>query len=231
MISKRRTWVEWQTLLAEAFDVWKNHTKTQMKVDKTKGRMLDFGSLVETFGISYNRERTIRLGAIHAAKCVMLKDGYTGKDRIAGCTTFLKLAEEREETFVEAWKTFEKTKELEPPTPASTDDTGNGTKKPDLNNTAAGEAAAARLVEKRKANKELGAQESSASGAGKDHQSKSKVKDRQGSQSGGGTDREGHYWKAHSHDGTEFGRRVRTPGEGEEAEGEAESRREQVHPD
>ena len=72
---------EWQAILCTIFIIGKVHTKTQIRVDSTKGKFKDFGSLVETFGIHYNRERAIRLATIHAAKCVRLSRDSWRKTR------------------------------------------------------------------------------------------------------------------------------------------------------
>ena len=71
--------------------------------------MYDFGSLCESFGILYDRERAIRLGTRQTAKCCMMSGEWLGWNAEAECTTFLKLDQEWSEEFSEKWTLCERT--------------------------------------------------------------------------------------------------------------------------
>ena len=170
---------EWQAILCTIFIVGKIHTKTQIRVDSTKGKFMDFGSLVETFGIHYNRERAIRLGKIHAAKCVMLKQGFVKKDTLAGCTLFLKLESEWAEEFTQAWQTYEKTNDAEGNTSGNEN---KGDQAPSrISNVAACEKAALELKQRRDASRNAtGADGASSSSAPKATEKKAAKKPARG---------------------------------------------------
>jgi hypothetical protein len=99
---------EWAGRKLHELTVSKSHLKEYQKVDVTKGRYMDFGSLVETFGILYDRERAIACAMRHAAKCIKMGGMWLSHDPLAEVTEFLKLSKGFEETMMEAWRLCEK---------------------------------------------------------------------------------------------------------------------------
>ena len=105
---KRAYRTEWQGLLLDALTVGKLHTKTQSRIDATKCDYMDFGTLVESFGVHYDRARTIKLATIHAAKCVLMKGEFLSQDKLAGIAEYAKIKRGWAELFNESWQIFEK---------------------------------------------------------------------------------------------------------------------------
>lgn len=86
------------------------HVKQYSKIDNTIDTMLDFGSLVEFFGIYYNRQRAIALGMKTAETGIALGRDGLGHDTLAECPLYMKVKQEHAQIFEEAWKLFEETK-------------------------------------------------------------------------------------------------------------------------
>ena len=77
------------------------------KNDTTKGEYLPFGSLVESFGIHYNREEAISAATRHASKCLQLKGDWLFWDNLGEVPCFLKLRQCYQEEMAECWKLCE----------------------------------------------------------------------------------------------------------------------------
>ena len=51
----------------------KTHEREWQKVDVTKGKYLNFGLLVESFGVGYDKHGAILAATRHAHKCLEMK--------------------------------------------------------------------------------------------------------------------------------------------------------------
>jgi hypothetical protein len=70
--AKNKYKMEWQERFLDEFLIGKSHEKCFQRVDSTRGDMLDFGSLVQSYGILYDRARAVGLATKHATKCNMM---------------------------------------------------------------------------------------------------------------------------------------------------------------
>ena len=99
--------VDW---LATKYDSVKNektHYRAWQKVDATKGELLNFGLLVESFGILYNRAAAIESATKHASKCMQMKGNWIHWDSMGEVACFLKLRQVFSEEMTECWKLCE----------------------------------------------------------------------------------------------------------------------------
>jgi hypothetical protein len=61
--------LKWATTQYEQLQQSRSYSKSFQNIDTTKGEMMSFGRLVETFGIHYDREHAIECATTHALKC------------------------------------------------------------------------------------------------------------------------------------------------------------------
>ena len=98
---------EW---LSNKYDTLKN-TKTRervwQKIDKNKGELMSFGTLVESFGILYCRDTAIAAAVKHASKCLAMKGPWLHYDTMAEIPLFMKMKLQYSEIMAEAWKLCE----------------------------------------------------------------------------------------------------------------------------
>lgn len=81
----------------------KTWTKTWQKIDTNKGKYLNFGLLVESFGIMYDRRAAVIAATKHADKCMKMKGDWVRFDKMGEVAEFLKLNREFTEDMTEAW--------------------------------------------------------------------------------------------------------------------------------
>ena len=84
------------------------HDRKYQRVDRSRGRMLDFGVLVEQFGIHYDRARAIRLGSIYAKQLTLMRGGWLDVNPISKSMRFCFLDSEWSADFTESWSMYEK---------------------------------------------------------------------------------------------------------------------------
>ena len=102
---------EWMELFLKELTIGKEHSKGHEHIDKSKGRYLNFGTLVESYGIAYNRELAIKRATLAATKCVMMKGEWLSYDALGDCTEYLRLDKEFADEFREKWNMYEKSEE------------------------------------------------------------------------------------------------------------------------
>ena len=71
-VDVRKLQREWAERKLSKMKVAKTHLKKYQKVDGSKGKLLDFGALVESFGIHYDRARAIRLATNLASRAAKM---------------------------------------------------------------------------------------------------------------------------------------------------------------
>ena len=85
-----------------------NVNRTAIVVDKTRGEMVTFGKLVESFGIVYDRDKAIKIATKYAIKCIMLegvqRSGWTEDDKeLTGELLFYRVRKEHMSMMTESW--------------------------------------------------------------------------------------------------------------------------------
>ena len=90
------------------------HEKSWEKVDETKGSYLNFGRLVESYGIHYDRAEAVKLATNHARKCLIMKGKWILWDDMDEITLYLKLNMGFHEKMAECWKQCEESFSKEP---------------------------------------------------------------------------------------------------------------------
>ena len=85
----------------------KTHEREWQKVDVTKGKYLNFGLLVESFGVAYDKHVAILAATRHAHKCLEMKGAWLSYDGMAELPLFLKLEIGFQERMGECWRMWE----------------------------------------------------------------------------------------------------------------------------
>ena len=109
--SKDKYKTEWLDLFLKELTIGKEHSKGHEHIDKSKGRYLNFGTLVESYGIAYNRELAIKRATLAATKCVMMKGEWLSYDALGDCTEYLRLDKEFADELREKWNMYERSEE------------------------------------------------------------------------------------------------------------------------
>ena len=99
---------EWAARKLKEIQVARTHTNKFSRVDTKKGDYYNFGLLVETFGVHYDKDKAILLAVKHAQKALVLGRPWIQHDTMADITEYLKLKTQFKEEFEEAWELKEK---------------------------------------------------------------------------------------------------------------------------
>ena len=108
---KARFRKEWAARKLKELQVVRCHSTKFCRVDTRKGEYLNFGMLVESFGVHYDKDKAIRLAVKYAQKALVLGAPWTQHDTMADITEYLKLKTQFKEEFEEAWELKEKESE------------------------------------------------------------------------------------------------------------------------
>jgi hypothetical protein len=95
--------LEWAKRKLEELQVSRTKEKKYQKVDLSKGKYMSFGTLVESFGIHYDRKRAIELATRHAMRCIEMGGKWIRKDEMADDLQYMKVLQEHADIFTEAW--------------------------------------------------------------------------------------------------------------------------------
>ena len=99
---------EWAARKLKEIQVSRTHSSKFSRVDTKKGEYYNFGLLVETFGVHYDKDKAILLAVKHAQKALVLGPPWIQHDAMADVTEYLKLKTQFKEEFDEAWELKEK---------------------------------------------------------------------------------------------------------------------------
>ena len=99
---------EWAARKLKELQVVRCHSTKFCRVDTRKGEYLNFGMLVESFGVHYDKDKAVRLAVKYAQKALVLGAPWTQHDTMADITEYLKLKTQFKEEFQEAWELREK---------------------------------------------------------------------------------------------------------------------------
>ena len=95
---------DWAARKLKEIQVTRTHSKKFSRVDTKKGDYYNFGLLVETFGVHYDKDKAILLAVKHAQKALVLGPPWIQHDTMADVTEYLKLKTQFKEEFDEAWE-------------------------------------------------------------------------------------------------------------------------------
>lgn len=79
-----------------------------VQVDTSLGEMMNFGVLVESFGIVYDRSLAVKLATRHCLKCLKLGGKWHDIDPMTDAIRFLKLRQTYATIMTEKWAQYEK---------------------------------------------------------------------------------------------------------------------------
>ena len=99
---------KWLAKTLDKLLISKSHSKTYEQADTTHGTYLNFGLLVESFGVHYNKENAVRCAVRHAAKCIRTGGKWLRRDDQADIPEYLKLSRQFQHKMTEAWSMGEK---------------------------------------------------------------------------------------------------------------------------
>jgi hypothetical protein len=123
--AKRKFRLDWAERKLEDLRVTRTHEKAYRRVDQTKGVYVSFGTLVESYGLHYDRAAAVSAALRYAAKCVQMGGKWVGKDEMAEVQEFLKLRREHSEIMEESWKLCEEEISKRSMNTAAIDDNSN----------------------------------------------------------------------------------------------------------
>jgi hypothetical protein len=99
--------LQWAERKLQELNISRTHTKSYKHVDVTKGTYYSFGSLVESFGILYDRAAAIKSAAKHALKCEKMGGKWISYDELSETTEYYKLRREFQDIMAEKWSLCE----------------------------------------------------------------------------------------------------------------------------
>ena len=105
--AKRKFRLDWAERKLDDLRVTRTHERAYRRVDETKGVYLSFGTLVESYGVHYDRAAAISAALRYAAKCVQMGGKWVGMDEMAEVQEFLKLSREHSVIMEESWRLCE----------------------------------------------------------------------------------------------------------------------------
>ena len=105
--TKRKFRLDWAERKLDDLRVTRTHERAYRRVDETKGVYVSFGTLVESYGLHYDRAAAISAALRYAAKCVQMGGKWVGMDEMAEVQEFLKLSREHSVIMEESWRLCE----------------------------------------------------------------------------------------------------------------------------
>jgi hypothetical protein len=123
--TKRKFRLDWAERKLEDLRVTRTHERAYRRVDQTKGVYVSFGTLVESYGLHYDRAAAVSAALRYAAKCVQMGGKWVGVDEMAEVQEFLKLRREHREIMEESWKLCEEEISKRSMNTAAIDDNSN----------------------------------------------------------------------------------------------------------
>jgi hypothetical protein len=105
--TKRKFRMDWAERKLDDLRATRTHERAYRRVDETKGVYVSFGTLVESYGVHYDRAAAVSAALRYAAKCVQMGGKWVGVDQMAEVQEFLKLRREHSEIMEESWRLCE----------------------------------------------------------------------------------------------------------------------------
>jgi hypothetical protein len=105
--AKKKFRLDWAERRLNDLRVTRTHERAYRSVDETKGVYVSFGTLVESYGVHYDKAAAISAALRYAAKCVQMGGKWVGFDEMAEVQEFLKLRKEHSEIMEESWRLCE----------------------------------------------------------------------------------------------------------------------------
>ncbi len=91
----------------ENIRVGKQHVKSWRNVDLTRGELMNFGRVVEQYGMHFDSKAAVRCAYSYCSRAAKIGGGWSAFDEMAECMLFMLYRREHHRENVESWKLFE----------------------------------------------------------------------------------------------------------------------------
>ena len=81
--------LEWAKRQLENIRVGKQHVKSWRNVDLTKGELMNFGRVVEQYGVRFDSKAAVRCAYNYCNKAAKMGGGWSAFDEMAECMLFM----------------------------------------------------------------------------------------------------------------------------------------------